>query len=207
MMATAQPAERHTDTEPEFSLQIAELLPEQGDWSEEGYLWLTDHTNRLIEFTNGHIEVLPMPTERHQAILKYLFLAFFTFVERRGGTVFFAALRLRLKTGKFREPDLLLLLSADDPRRGNAYWNGADLVLEVVSPDDPDRDLVKKRREYAQAGIPEYWIVNPQAETITVLTLERTKYAEHGVFARGVAATSALLPEFTVSVDEVFDTN
>src|SRR6266516_4427633 len=98
MMATAQQAERHTDTEPEFSLQIAELLPEQGDWSDEAYLWLTNHTNRLIEFTKGRIEVLTMPTERHQAMLKYLFLAFFAFVERRGGTVFFAALRLRLKT-------------------------------------------------------------------------------------------------------------
>jgi Uma2 family endonuclease len=64
---------------------------------------------------------------------------------------------------------------------------------------------VKKRREYAQAGIPEYWIVNPQSEMITVLTLERAKYAEHGVFARGAQATSALLPEFVVSVDEVFD--
>ena len=146
-----------------------------------------------------------MPTERHKALLKHLFLAFFTFVERRGGIVFFAAFRLRLNSGKFREPVLLLVLSADDPRRGNAYWTGADLVLEVVSPDDPDRDLVKKRREYAESRIPEYWIVNPQTETITVLTLERTKYAEHGVFARGTQATSALLPEFTVSVDEVFD--
>ncbi len=68
MMATAQPAERHTDTEPEFSLQIAELLPAQGEWSEEDYLWLTDSTNRMIEFTNGRIDVLPMPTEHHQAI-------------------------------------------------------------------------------------------------------------------------------------------
>jgi Uma2 family endonuclease len=204
-MATARQPKQHTDTETEFSLQIAELLPAQGQWSEDDYLWLTNHTNRLIELSNGRIEVLPMPTERHQAMLKYLFLAFFTFVERRGGTVFFAALRLRLKTGTFREPDLLLLLSADDPRRGNAYWTGADLVLEVVSPDDPDRDIVKKRREYAQTGIPEYWIVNPQTETITVLQLERSKYAEHGVFARGAQATSALLPEFAVSVDEVFD--
>ena len=45
----------------------------------------------------------------------------------------------------------------------------------------------------------------PQTETITVLRLERTKYVEHGVFVRGAAATSALLPEFAVRVDEVFD--
>jgi Uma2 family endonuclease len=204
-MATARHAERHTDTEPEFSLQIAELLPAQGEWSEEDYLWLTSHTNRLIELSNGRLEVLPMPTDKHQTILFYLSQVFFAIAQSIGGKVLFAPIRLRLKTGRFREPDLLLLLSANDPRRGNAFWTGADLVLEVVSPDDPDRDLVKKRREYAQAGIPEYWVVNPQTETITVLKLERTKYTEHGVFTRGTQATSALLPEFAVSVDEVFD--
>ncbi len=206
-MATARQAERHSDTEPEFSLQIAELLPAQGDWSEEGYLWLTDSTNRLIEFTNGRIEVLPMPTDKHQAISAYLYIALLTFITRIGGKVFYAPLRVRVKARKFREPDLLLLLSADDPRRHNRYWEGADLVVEIVSPDDPNRDLVQKRRDYAQAGIPEYWIVNPQTETITVLRLERAKYAEHGVFARGAAASSVLLPGFAVPVDEVFDAN
>jgi Uma2 family endonuclease len=204
-MATARQSDQPANASQEFRLEIAELLPRQGDWTEADYLWLTNHTNRLVEFTDGRIEVLPMPTEKHQAILKYLFLAFFAFVEKRGGTVFFAALRLRLKTGTFREPDLLLLRSADDPRRGNAYWTGADLVLEVVSPDDPDRDLVKKRREYSYSGIPEYWIVNPATETITVLRLEGAKYVEHGVFERGQAATSALLSDFSVSVDAALD--
>ena len=205
MMATARQAARHTDTDSEFSLQIAELLPEQGDWSEDAYLWLTDQTNHLIEFTNGRIEVLPMPTEHHQAISAYLYMALLTFITRIGGKIFYAPLHVRVKARKFREPDLLLLLSADDPRRHNQYWDGADLVVEIVSPDNPDRDLVQKPRDYAQARIPEYWIVNPQTETITVLKLERTKYAEHGIFARGAQATSALLPEFEVSVDEVFD--
>jgi Uma2 family endonuclease len=206
-MTTSTASDKRTDATQELDRNIAALLPEQGEWSEEAYLWLTNYTNRLVEFTDGRIEVLPMPTEKHQAILKYLFLAFYTFVEQLGGTVFFAALRLRLKTGKFREPDLLLLLSADDPRRGDAYWTGADLVLEVVSPDDLNRDLVKKRKEYAQAGIPEYWIVNPQTGMISVLRLEGAKYAEHGTFGRGATATSALLVDFGVNVDLVLDAN
>jgi Uma2 family endonuclease len=204
-MTTPTPAIRQADTHQKLVRAIADILPKQGEWSEEDYLWLTNRTNRLIEFTDGYIEILPMPTEKHQAILKYLFLAFNSFIEKLGGTVFFAALRMRLKTGKFREPDLLLLRSANDPRRGNAYWTGADLVLEIVSPDDPNRDLVKKRREYAQTGIPEYWIVNPQTEVITVLRLDGTKYSVHGVFKRGATAASALLPEFTVTVDAVLD--
>jgi Uma2 family endonuclease len=117
----------------------------------------------------------------------------------------FAPLPLRIRSRKFREPDLLLVRSAADPRRQNRYWQGADLVLEVVSPDKPERDLVEKRGDYAEAGVPEYWIANPQTETILVLWLEGDSYVEHGVFGRGSTATSVLLPGLAVDVDAVFD--
>ena len=190
---------------PRTAWEVALLLPNQGDWSEEEYLWLTNHTNHLVEYSNGYIEVLPMPTDRHQAILAYLFLIFNAWAERIGGKVRFAPLRVRISARKFREPDLVFLLSADDPRRQDAYWQGADLVVEIVSPDDPKRDLVKKRREYAHVGIPEYWIVHPRTETITVLRLEGKSYVEHGAFKRGETATSALLDGFSVSVDAALE--
>jgi Uma2 family endonuclease len=190
----------------EYREVVLELLPQQGNLSEEDYLWLTDHTNRLIEFTDGYIEVLPMPTDEHQSILDWLVTAFKDFILPRGGKVLFAPLRLRLPDGKIREPDLLLLRDARDPRRRNRYWTGADLVLEVVSADKPERDLVEKRREYAQAGIPEYWIVNPLDRSITVLALDaRGEYAERGVFTPGIMATSALFPDFSMEVAQVFD--
>ena len=189
----------------EYRDALVDLLPPQGDWSETDYLWLTDRSNHLIELTDGHLDLLPMPTDEHQGILAFLADAFQGLVRPLGGVVRFALLRLRLRTGKFREPDLLLLLDRADPRRENRYWHGADLVLEVVSPDQPERDLVVKRRDYAEAGIPEYWIVNPLDQTILVLTLHGTTYAEHGRFARGTTATSALLPGFAVAVDAVFD--
>ena len=116
-----------------------------------------------------------------------------------------APLRLKIRPRKFHEPDLLLVRDAKDPRRQNRFWLGADLVLEVVSPDKPERDLIEKRGDYAEAGIPEYWIANPETETIAVLRLEDEAYVEQGVFGRGEAATSTLLPDFTVDVDAVFD--
>ena len=51
----------------------------------ELYLTLTDHANRLIEFTDGFLEVLPMPTDKHQCILAFLYLAFWQFLKPRGG--------------------------------------------------------------------------------------------------------------------------
>jgi Uma2 family endonuclease len=184
---------------------LEEILPPQGSWSEEEYLVLTDHRNRLIEFTDGVLEVLPRPTDKHQSILEFLYLAFHLFLKPRGGKVHFAPLRLRIRTGKFREPDLLLFLLASDPRRQNRFWLGADLALEIVSADKPERDLVDKRGDYAEAQVPEYWIVNPLTETITVLQLRGQVYEEAGIYCRGQSAASVLIPEFTVAVDQVFD--
>lgn len=182
-----------------------DLTSLQGLWTQEQYLRLSAQTNHLIEFTNGTIEVLPMPTRTHQAILALLYELFAPFVRSRGGKVLFSALRVEISPGTFREPDLVLLLDAADPRNQEAYWLGADLVVEVVSPDNARRDTVVKRADYAEAGIPEYWIVNPLDRTITVLVLHGDVYAVHGVFSRGDRAASVLLDGFEVSVDEVFD--
>ena len=59
---------------------------------------------------------------------------------------------------------------------------------------------MEKREEYAKAGIPEYWIVDPELGQITVLVLDGSVYAVHGEFARGQQATSKLLPGFAVDV-------
>ena len=191
--------------QPEWKDVLEEILPRQGEWGEEEYLVLTDHRSRFIEFTDGFLDILPMPTEQHQTLLKFLFLAFFQFVEARGGIVHFAPLRLRIRPGKFREPDVLLLLSASDPRRQNRFWDGADLALEVVSEGKPERDLVEKRDDYAEAKIPEYWIVNPHTETIHVLRLGENAYEEAGTYRRGQSAKSVLMPDFSVDVAAVFD--
>ena len=184
---------------------LCDLLPRQGCWTDEAYLWLTDHGRRLIEFTDGRIEELPMPTYTHQAVLAFLYRLFHDYLRPRGGVVVFSGLRMRIREGKFREPDLLMLCERSDPRNQDRYWLGADLVAEVVSPDDPDRDLVEKRADYAEAGIPEYWIVDPRDETITVLTLNGGAYVEAGAYARGDKAASPLLDGCTADVSAVFD--
>lgn len=192
-------------TQEDLAALLPEILPEQGCWTDEQYLWLTDATNRLIEFTDGYVEVLPMPTDLHQTVLLFLYERFVAFLRPQGGKVLVAALRVRLRSRKYREPDLLLLLDAKDPRRANRFWRGADLVLEVVSPEKPERDWVTKRADYAEARIPEYWIVDPQKEIITVLRLQGGAYSEHGEFGPGATATSALLKGFNVDVSAVFD--
>jgi Uma2 family endonuclease len=193
------------DEQPELTWAIAELFPPQGEWSEDEYLAL--QTNRQVEFSNGFLEVLPLPTTSHQLIVAYLYGVLLAFVARRNlGTVLFAALPVRLRRGKFREPDILFMARQHADRMGEDYWDGADLVMEIVSagPKDRHRDLVAKRGEYARAGIPEYWIVDPREERITVLRLSGKRYVVHRKFARGDTATSHLLPGFGVDVAAAF---
>ena len=186
---------------------MREVLPPQGDWSDEEYLWLTDRARRRIELSDGRIELLPMPTRAHQILLLFLYRLLHARVQEapRPGIVITSGLRMRVRSGKFREPDLLLLLDRSDPRNQDRFWLGADLVAEVISPDDPPRDLVVKRADYAEARIPEYWIVDPRIETVTVLKLAGSDYVEHGVFGRGNTATSALLDGVAVDVTALFD--
>ena len=186
----------------EVNALVAEALP-QGGWGDDDYLWLTDHGRRLVEFTDGYLEVLPMPSREHQRIVAFLYTTLHGYLRRTGGEVLFAPLRLRIREGKFRGPDLVLLRDSEDARSGERFWTGADLVIEVVSPDDPSRDFVQKRADYAEAAIPEYWIVEPAAETITVLTLAGGTYMEGGVFEREAHASSKILDGFVVAVDAV----
>jgi Uma2 family endonuclease len=205
MSTTTQPLTADLESNGAWKDVLAEIAPAQGTWSEEEYLVLTDHRTRLIEYTDGILEPLPMPTIEHQRILGFLYLMFSQFIRARGGEVIFAPLRLRIRPGKYREPDLLLLVSAADPRAQSRFCLGADLVLEVVSKDKPERDLIDKRSDYAEAKVPEYWIVNPQTETITVLVLRDGAYAEAGIYLRGQLARSVIAPEFSVDVAITFN--
>ena len=91
--------------------------------------------------------------------------------------------------------------------RSDDYWTGADFALEVVSKCDPKRDLETKLHEYAEAGIPEYWIVDPRNTTITVFKLESAgrRYAEVGVYKPREFAASLLLEGLTIDVAAVFE--
>jgi Uma2 family endonuclease len=185
--------------------EIAELLREQGDVSEEAYLKLS--TNHLVEFDNGTIEVLPLPTRNHQLIAAFIYEVVKAFVVKYalGGKVFFAPYRLRVAAKKYREPEVFYLSSEQDAAASQQFTDHAELLVEVVSPDDPARDHVTKRAEYARAAIPEYWIVDPSAKRVIVLRLENDAYTEHGNFTAGQTVTSHRFGGLEVPVDDIFN--
>jgi Uma2 family endonuclease len=175
------------------------MLPLQGSWSEEDFLKF--HTNRMAELVDGRLEILPMPTLKHQRILRWI-LGKFEAAAPSGSITLFAPLPTRLFPGTIREPDLLYISPENAPAPDVEYPSHLDLAVEIVSPgkEARQRDYEDKRIDYARAGILEYWIVDPQENQVTVLVLRDGAYVEHGVFRAGDLASGILLPALVIDV-------
>lgn len=154
---------------------IDDYLPVQGEWTEREYLRFD--TNRGIELSHARLVFLPWPDAVHQTLLMICCdrLSHCYVDGTRGLSV--PRFKLRLASQLWRMPDVVYVLPSNRHRAHSEYFDCADLVIEVVSPDRPKRDLVKKRREYAAAGIPEYWVVDPRygQRTITFSRCPRVR--------------------------------
>lgn len=208
---TAEKALAHPDGG-RLTWEVARWFPAQGHWTERDYLNLESVCGHSIraELSRGRLEVLPVPTQTHQLIILFMVYILDAFSQAHApGVVLFSGIRVRLKGRKqngFREPDVVYMKAEHAARQHDAYWEGADLVMEVVSgdPEDRERDLVVKPKENAAAGIPEYWIIDPEQQVVRVLTLAGKTYRLHGDFRAGDQAGSVLLPGFTVAVADVW---
>ena len=190
--------------------ELLEQFPRQGRWSESEYL--SHDFSGLVEFDNGFLEFLPVPSIAHQETVLHLYRKIDDFVQLdRLGKTLVAPVRVRTVNLpdeiKHREPDVCFLRRGRFDRQRTNFWETADLVVEVVSDDDPDRDWVTKKREYAVAGIPEYWIADPRDRTLTVFALPEgaVEYRRAGRYAAGETAASVLLEGLTVDVTACFD--
>ncbi len=187
-------------TDPSPSTDILQLFPSQGEWQDGDYFSLPG--NRLVELVDGFVEVLPMPSLQHQLLARLIFLALHEASEsRKAGIVMTAPTRVQIGERHYREPDVLFIAGQNLHRRQAQYWETADLVVEIVSPDDPDRDLVDKRRDYALAGIPEYWIIDPRDQSVHVLSLRDGEYHDAGPLP---IAESTVLPDLRINVAELY---
>ncbi len=187
-----------------YALAIASLFPNQGEWTEEDYFALPD-TPRIVELTDGELIVNPPPTPAHQETSGNLYAALRAFAAESGlGRVFYAPIAVRLAEGRIREPDVLLVREGNAGRIGPAVIDGPpDWVAEIISPGTRRTDEVDKLAEYAQAGVTEYWLVDPEQRTIRVFVLAGSDYRLAGAYGAGQVARSEMLAGFAVAVEAI----
>ncbi len=158
------------------------------------------------ELIDGELLMVPSPNRFHQGVVIDLGTLLNTFVKRNDlGEVYIAPFDVVLSDTNVVQPDVMFVSRERLGIITHANIRGApDLVVEVRSPSTAQRDLTIKRRLYAEHGVKEYWMVDPEARIITVLLLRDGDFEEVGIYQKGQTLSSPTLEGFTLNLDEIF---
>lgn len=168
------------------------------------------------ELIDGEHFVSPAPAVKHQDVVVNLARILSTFARtERLGKVLVGPVDVLFSQRDVVEPDVLFVSARRADRLHPRYIDGApDLVIEVLSPSHRGYDRIKKRRLYDAHGVPEYWIVDPDAQTVEVLrtspagALEphaRLSLAPGHSGDTGAVLESPLFPGLRIPLSEVFE--
>ncbi len=169
----------------------------------EDYCLLPDD-GRRHEIIDGEHYVNPSPNTRHQRISRKIALAIATFAEpRRLGEVFYAPFDVVLSDINIVEPDILYVSAGRRHIITDANIQGApDLVVEILSAGNRKYDEVVKFKVYDALGVSEYWIVDPDQETVKIYRQSTAGYKQAPA---GDVITTPIIPGFELPIREIFD--
>jgi Uma2 family endonuclease len=179
--------------------------PAQGEWTYEDWLKLSDDGYRY-EVIDGVLYMSPPLLIRHQRTSIRLETHFMDFLKLHPlGEILHAPVGVRLPNQPVPfQPDIVFVRGERLHIIGENYIEGVpDLVVEILSPSNWLYDRREKMRVYQEAGVPEYWIIDPGAETIEIYLLEQGSYRLAGQYSRGEVAASRVLPGFEVPLEEI----
>jgi len=182
-------------------LQLLLIPSQQRKMTYDEFLaWAGEDT--LAEWVNGEVIISSPASRKHQQISDFLISVMRAFVEQHDlGVVLSASFQMKLARSG-REPDLLFVAQEHLERLRETYLDGpADLAVEIISPESIGRDRGEKFREYEEAGIPEYWLIDPQREQAEFYRLgDQGRYRLISPDKEGMYH-SEMLPGFWLRVD------
>ncbi len=162
-------------------------------------------TNQPCELWEGRLIMAPAPSFYHQETsLRFYRLLFDWVSPRKLGKVIASPIDMVLSPHRTVQPDVAFITQERLAIIQDGIRGPADLVAEVVSLGGRNRDRIEKRDLYEQHGVKEYWIIDPEPETLDVLSLVNSRYELVMRGGPGLSVASRLLPGFEVSVDHLF---
>ena len=177
----------------------------------EEYLAYDDGTEKLYELFNGELIEVPPESGQNVQIATFLLIYFASLVSHR--RVRGHGLELEVNgEPRNRYPDLTII--REEHIQQLAKRNTVRLamlppllVIEVTSPGElqRNRDYVAKRVQYQDCGIPEYWIIDPNTQTVLILELSENSYREIGSFSDKSPLLSRQFPTLDLTPAQIFD--
>jgi Uma2 family endonuclease len=175
-------------------------------WTAAKYLqWAKPDDGNLYEVLNGELIMAAAPNLRHQEVSGNIYELIRPFVRsKKLGKVFDAPVDVVLGNDVV-EPDIVFIAKERKEIMSRERITGApDLVIEILSLSTSAHDLRYKWDLYARSGVREYWVVNPEAETVEVLTLVNDAYQRHAFGEKDGTVTSKVLEGLSVTMKDVF---
>jgi Uma2 family endonuclease len=173
----------------------------------EDYVRIPEDGNRH-EIIDGEHYVTPAPNTIHQRILVRLTGIIAPFLrDRRLGELLVAPVDIVLSPTNIVQPDLVFISAARASIITYPNIQGApDLAIEILSKGTRRRDETLKRKLYEQFGIGEYWVVDPELETVKVYRLTASGYTPATELSKRSAdrLTTPLLPGLELPLSEIF---
>ena len=168
--------------------------------------YLETSDDERYELLHGELVMAPAPREIHQYVLINLIIAIGASVKKHNlGEVYSAPTDVVLSDLNVVQPDLLFISNERAHSITPDNIQGApDLVVEILSPATAERDRNVKFELYAEHGVHEYWIVDPDARTITVFLLDEGAFEEVDTYSEGETLTSPMLTGFTFKLEGKF---
>lgn len=182
--------------------------PKQGNWNYDAYTQLPDNGMRY-EVIGGELFMSPAPRPKHQDAILNLSYLFTGWVKKnKSGKIYIAPIDVRLPDlADPVQPDILFIRKDNLSIIKDQFIEGIpDLTVEIFSPGSKGYDSRKKFELYAQAGVKEYWMVDPDACTVDIYVLRGEAYALLGHFTADDEAYSEVLDGFSVPVREICGT-
>ena len=157
------------------------------------------------EIIEGEHYVTPSPSMRHQRICGRIFHLVQSYLDTHPvGEILFAPFDVLLSEFNVFEPDLLYISNERAHQLTEQILRGApDLVVEILSPGTRHRDLQLKRTVYEKTGVQEYWVVDPDADTIDVFARAGHAFGDPRRLTKGDTLTTLLLPGLELPLDKV----
>ena len=175
-----------------------------GTWRYEDLFDLPDDGKRY-EIIEGELYETPTPGLDHAMVVMNLIARFLPVVTAIGARLFTAPVDVFFRGANPVQPDLIVLLPERfDVMSKRGIEGASDLLIEILSPSNPEHDSVRKRALYARGGVREYWLVSPEVATIEVLVLDDDVYRTH-LHARGdEPVDSTVLPGVSFPASAAF---
>ena len=183
---------------------MALTRPAPGSWTYEDLLSLPDD-GRRYEIIEGELYEMPSPKSAHALTVINLIALLLPILARLRGQLLTAPIDVFFPGANPVQPDILVILPGGSARIvENGVEGPPDLLIEVLSPSNRTHDLLTKRALYGRAGVREYWIVDPEARTIEMLTLDRDALHWVAVWSGDETPASPLLGSLPVTAAEIF---